>query len=129
MALEIDSNEARVDDGVGGKLALCDVGPSGVLAMSMTERRGGRVSEVSEVRLYNITASEGLRLAAFLVETQTREHVPLHPDHRKALEAAIAVLRSASAPHWLEFLDNANHALVAARDELAAKRKRGERTH
>jgi hypothetical protein len=128
MALEIKGDTASVDDG-GGTLTLLDQGPygpqHGVIAISAVRIQG----ELRRGRAHDIESSEVLRLAMFLLETQSREHVPLHPIQRSLLEAAIAVLRVATAPQGLEFLDSAYRALGAARAEWAQMRKRGERAH
>jgi len=128
MALEIKGDTASVDDG-GGTLTLLDWGPygpqHGVIAISAVRIQG----ELRRGRAHDIESSEVLRLAMFLLETQSREHVPLHPIQRRLLEAAITVLRVATAPQGLEFLDSAYRALGAARAEWAQMRKRGERAH
>ena len=82
MALEIKGDTASVDDG-GGTLTLLDQGPygpqHGVIAISAVRIQG----ELRRGRAHDIESSEVLRLAMFLLETQSREHVPLHPSQRR----------------------------------------------
>ncbi len=64
-----------------------------------------------------LAGSEALRLALRLAEGQTNAHVPLHPAHRRVLEAAVAMLRRATEPRWLEHMDRGSFDLVEAWDE------------